>query len=115
MVRGHNLGANPRMVGNAALPCHGELVQATRERSCLVRSRTARSLAMRTVRVPSSRPKRSKSNAAPHERTDERQSHRNGYRERRWETRAGSVELEVPKWHRGSYFPELLEPRRAAE
>lgn len=54
-------------------------------------------------------------NAAPHERTEERQNHRNGYRERTWETRAGTVDLKVPKLRRGSYFPEFLEPRRASE
>ena len=53
--------------------------------------------------------------AAAHERTDERVNHRNGYRDRRWETRAGSVDLKVPKLRRGSYFPEFLEPRRASE
>lgn len=40
---------------------------------------------------------------------------RNGYRERIWETRAGSIELKIPKLRRGSYFPEFLEPRRTAE
>lgn len=40
---------------------------------------------------------------------------RNGYRERTWDTRAGSVELRIPKLRRGSYFPEFLEPRRTAE
>ena len=40
---------------------------------------------------------------------------RNGFRERTWETRAGSVELQIPKLRRGSYFPAFLEPRRAAE
>ncbi len=40
---------------------------------------------------------------------------RNGYRERTWDTRAGSVELKIPKLRRGSYFPEFLEPRRTAE
>jgi putative transposase len=40
---------------------------------------------------------------------------RNGYRERVWDTRAGSVELKIPKLRQGSYFPEFLEPRRTAE
>jgi hypothetical protein len=40
---------------------------------------------------------------------------RNGFRERIWETRAGTVELQIPKLRRGSYFPEFLEPRRTAE
>lgn len=40
---------------------------------------------------------------------------RNGYRDRLWDTRAGSVQLKIPKLRRGSYFPEFLEPRRTAE
>ena len=40
---------------------------------------------------------------------------RNGYRERSWDTRAGTVELKIPRLRRGSYFPEFLEPRRTAE
>ena len=46
----------------------------------------------------------------------ERVNSRNGYRERRWDTRAGTIELAVPKLRSGSYFPDwLIEPRRRAE
>jgi putative transposase len=53
----------------------------------------------------------------PHgERDPERRlTRRNGYRERRWDTRVGSVELSIPRVRDGSYFPSLLEPRRRAE
>jgi putative transposase len=54
-------------------------------------------------------------NAAHYERAAERTNYRNGYRDRSWETRAGTVDLKVPKLRRGSYFPEFLEPRRASE
>jgi putative transposase len=48
--------------------------------------------------------------------TDERVNRRNGYRRREWDTRAGTVELSIPKLRQGSYFPSwLLEPRRRAE
>ena len=57
--------------------------------------------------------------ASPHERTDTRTGHRNGYRngyrQRSWDTRVGTVELEVPRVRVGSYFPSLLDPRRRAE
>src|SRR6266581_4112045 len=49
------------------------------------------------------------------ERSPERFNYRNGYRERDWETRAGTVELRIPKLRKGSYFPAFLEPRRMAE
>ena len=53
--------------------------------------------------------------AAHGERSPERITHRNGYRERAWETRAGTVALKIPKLRKGSYFPGFLEPRRMAE
>jgi putative transposase len=46
---------------------------------------------------------------------EERLTHRNGYRERHWHTRAGELELAIPKLRRGSYFPSFLEPRRRSE
>ena len=49
------------------------------------------------------------------ERSPDRTNWRNGYRERDWETRAGTVELRIPKLRKGSYFPAFLEPRRTAE
>lgn len=48
-------------------------------------------------------------------RSPERINQRNGYRERAWETRAGRIDLAIPKLRKGSYFPSFLEPRRTAE
>ena len=53
--------------------------------------------------------------AARGERTDDRATWRNGYRPRRWDTRAGELELRIPKLRQGSYFPSFLEPRRRSE
>ena len=53
--------------------------------------------------------------AAWGEKTPERLVQRNGYRERAWETRAGTVDLRIPRLRKGSYFPGFLEPRRMAE
>ena len=55
-------------------------------------------------------------NAGFNERSNERENMRNGYRTRRWDTRAGTIELRIPKLRSGSYFPDwLVEPRRRAE
>jgi putative transposase len=53
--------------------------------------------------------------AERYERTDERSTQRNGYRPRPWDTRVGSLELQIPKLRQGSYLPSWLEPRRRAE
>jgi transposase-like protein len=49
------------------------------------------------------------------EKSADRLAQRNGYREREWQTRAGSVDLQIPRLRKGSYFPGFLEPRRMAE
>src|SRR4029450_1630092 len=49
------------------------------------------------------------------QRTPGRVPPRNGYRPRDWDTRVGTVELEIPRLRQGSYFPSILEPRRCAE
>ena len=53
--------------------------------------------------------------AAHGERSAERTNHRNGYRERPWETRAGTIPVAIPKLRKSSYFPSFLEPRRTSE
>jgi transposase-like protein len=53
--------------------------------------------------------------AAHSRRSADRFTHRNGYRSREWDTRAGTVELHIPKIRKGSYFPGFLEPRRMGE
>lgn len=53
--------------------------------------------------------------AGHRERTPGRINQRNGFRERTWETRAGTIDLQIPKLRKGSYFPPFLEPRRTAE
>ena len=53
--------------------------------------------------------------AERHERPPERTGQRNGYRERQWDTRGGTIELRVPRVRDGSVFPSLLEPRKRAE
>ena len=56
----------------------------------------------------------SKTGAGYGEKSAERLAQRNGYRDRLWETRAGTVELRIPKLRQGSYFPAFLGPRRLA-
>jgi transposase-like protein len=53
--------------------------------------------------------------AGRYERTPERTGQRNGYRERPWDTRVGTIELRVPKVREGNYYPSLLDPRKRAE
>ena len=53
--------------------------------------------------------------AERYERSPERVTQRNGYRERAYATRVGEVTLQVPKLREGCYFPSFLEPRRKAE
>jgi transposase-like protein len=57
----------------------------------------------------------SKTGATWGEKSPDRLVQRNGYRDRVWETRAGTIELRIPKLRKGSYFPGFLEPRRLAE
>ena len=49
------------------------------------------------------------------ERNENRQTQRNGYRDRTWETRVGEIPLRIPKLRQGAYYPSFLEPRRRAE
>ena len=53
--------------------------------------------------------------AGHYERSPARASYRNGYRQRGWDTRVGSLELAIPRLRSGSYFPSFLEPRRRSE
>lgn len=53
--------------------------------------------------------------AAPHERTAERTGYRNGHRERRWDTRLGTLTLQVPKVREGGYVPTFIEHRKRSE
>ena len=53
--------------------------------------------------------------AGRHERTEERTGQRNGYRDRQWDTRVGTIDLRVPRVRDGGYIPSLLEPRRRSE
>jgi transposase-like protein len=46
---------------------------------------------------------------------EHRLTHRNGYRDRRWDTRVGTIDLDVPRVRDGSYLPSLLDPRRRTE
>src|ERR1700742_523869 len=53
--------------------------------------------------------------AGRHERTGDRITYRNGYRERTLDTRLGALQLRIPKLRQGSYFPPFLEPRKTSE
>lgn len=53
--------------------------------------------------------------AGRYERSENRKTQRNGYRERTWETRVGEIPLRIPKLREGTYFPSLLKPRKRSE
>ena len=53
--------------------------------------------------------------AEPYQRSEARRNYRNGYRQREWDTRLGTLELQIPKLRQGSYFPSFLERRRRTE
>ena len=53
--------------------------------------------------------------AEPHERSPERITHRNGFRDRRWDTRLGILALKVPKVREGGYVPSFIEHRKRSE
>lgn len=53
--------------------------------------------------------------AEAHERTEQRTTHRNGYRGRRWDTRLGTMQLQVPKVREGGYVPSFIEHRKRSE
>jgi putative transposase len=53
--------------------------------------------------------------AEPFERSGARTTQRNGHRHREWDTRVGTIELEIPKLRTGSYYPSFLEPRKRSE
>jgi len=53
--------------------------------------------------------------AEPHQRSEERTGYRNGHRERRWDTRLGSLKLKVPKVREGGYVPSFIEHRKRSE
>ena len=53
--------------------------------------------------------------AGRHERTAERATYRNGYRDRTLDTRLGSLQLRIPKLRQGSYFPPFLDARKTSE
>ena len=53
--------------------------------------------------------------AEAHERSEQRTTHRNGYRDRRWDTRLGTLQLQVPKVREGGYVPSFIEHRKRSE
>lgn len=53
--------------------------------------------------------------AEAHERSEQRITHRNGYRDRRWDTRLGTLQLQVPKVREGGYVPSFIEHRKRSE
>ncbi len=74
-----------------------------------------RSVAEAVVQLPMETDAEGVIGAGRHERTAERQTYRNGYRDRALDTRLGTLQLRIPKLRQGSYFPPFLEPRKTME
>src|SRR5918993_2902324 len=108
----------PREAGSRLRPSvleklvHAARIEHTRIRLCEIVTDVGEIV---TDAVPMELEVEARTGAPAGQRRPDRLTHRNGYRERAWETRAGRIELAIPKLRKGSYLPSFLEPRRTAE